>query len=102
MPGQGCLSEDAGSTALRAFQMDELTHADRTALMALRDGRDVPAFAMASLERLLMRGLLDRDGLTPAGVKRADTEREHLKGISRIVAAPHKRDAAFERGRSWT
>ena len=82
--------------------MDDLTHADRSALLALRDERAVPVFALPSLERLLMRGLLDREGLTPAGIKRADREREQLHGIGQIVAKPHKRDTTYERGRSWT
>jgi hypothetical protein len=80
----------------------ELSHAMKAALLALRDERPVPRFALPALEDLLIRGLLDREGLTDAGVKRADAERAALHGIGQIIRQPHKRDEKFERSRPWT
>lgn len=81
-----------------------LSRAEEAALVALRGETPVPRWAQndGALERLFTRGLLAREGLTAAGIKRADALRETLYGLNAMIRAPHKRDAAYERARAWT
>ncbi len=83
---------------------DEFSRAEKAALLAMRREDPVPKWALDEgvLERLFMRGLLEREGLTRAGVKHADEISAALHGLNAMIAKPHKRDTAYERGRSWT
>jgi hypothetical protein len=78
-----------------------LSRAEETALVALRGEFPIPRWAQAALGDLHRRGLLAREGLTDAGVKRADELRATLNGLGSMIRAPHKRDTQYERGRSW-
>lgn len=82
---------------------DELSRADEAALVALRREEPVPRWALPSLERLLVKGFLHREGLTDAGVKRADALISTLNGLGAMIRKPHRYGAQrTEEARSWT
>ena len=84
------------------MKTETLSRAEETALVALRGEFPIPRWAQAALGDLHARGLLNREGLTDAGIKRADELRATLNGLGAMIKAPHKRDTQYERGRSWT